>query len=129
MPVRITVRRLLGLPEFYSALAMILWSKWVLFQPEDLSTLPNYQVLSKLLTDAEMEWIGFTLGALQLGIVLGNWRWQRCAVALASILFWGVLANGLRMANPSTPGIALHITMACMNAAALVLLCCRRPHE
>ena len=112
--------------EVWSGIAAIAWSKWVLWQPEDLAGRDPYRVIAGLASDATWEWIGFAVGVAQLGATGLDCRWARLGMAFLAAWFWFVLAYGLWLGNRSAPGAALYLTYGGANVASLVLLTVRR---
>lgn len=125
-PTLDVARRLFGQPEFWSALTMILWAKWLYWGSNDLTENSTYSVLTGLLSEGALEWIAFVLGSVQLGTIIWNQRWPRFATGSAASVFWLALANSVWMATPNAPGAALALGFGLMNMALTLLLCCHR---
>ncbi len=114
------LRMLAGEPEFWSATSLLLWSKWVYWEPVSLVDREPYHILAQAIPPGWLEATGCLIGLLQLAAIASCLSFGRFLGALLAGSFWGTLCYGTWLGNRSAPGAAIYLTLALLNGAAVL---------
>lgn len=131
---KLIVRYHLPLPsgwwlELWCSLTLVVWAKWSFWLGENISRESNYRYISEVLSDDQVEAIGFLLGITQVIICLffKEIRILRIVACLGPSTFIFAMTWGLFRANSGLPGIPAYFSWGLMDIMALCLLC-RKHH-
>ena len=108
--------------EFWSAIGLLLWAKWVFWRPVGLESRSTYHVLAAVGSSADWDGVAFVIGLLQLTVVCLDHRWGRFVAAFATSTLWLMLAYALWLGNRSAPGAAVYLAFGLANIASMLLL-------
>ena len=125
-PHRMTAYRVAAQPEAWSAINCLIWAGWVFFRPAESNVQQLYEILNRLLSNPQWVVLAIAIGVFQGAAVIRNGRYARATMALIAGVFWGVLAHGLYLGNPSAPGAAVYLGDALLNIVLCTMLLCPR---
>ena len=110
--------------EFWAALAAISWAVWSRAGSYGLSMddRPVWSQATRLMGEEAWQLMAFSLGTMQMAMVLTDRRPGRRAFACIGVFFWSCLTGFLWQVDRAAPSLALYVVMFGINGYSLLRL-------
>lgn len=108
--------------EVVAGVVSAAWAAWVWGMHGDLGDRAAWAAVARWAPDELWAALGLAGGGLQVAAALAGHRAARWVLAVALAGYWLLLADGLRLGAPGTPGIVAYLGWAAAEGVTVVRL-------